>query len=513
TGRGWGHGRGLGQYGAYGYAQERGWSSAQILDHFYGGTTAGAIPAATSVDPDRVRVDLRYMRGRATVVGLESGTLVMTDTAGTVVARESAGAVKLHPIAGGYEVQGGASCDGPWTTRGILSMETVRIRAESTAGGADGLVHVCGSRQRVWYEGEVAATKDNGSTRTVNTVTIDQYLRGVVPNEMPALWPQAALEAQAVAARSYAMAGDTRQQPYADTCDTIRCQVYDGAYVERSGSFRSAHHPRTDAAIAATSDVVRLRADGSVARTEFSSSTGGYTAGGDFPAVVDAGDSIAANPNHRWEVRIPRSSIENRYGLGRLRSAEVASSNGLGPDGGRVTNVRFDFERGIVFESGDRLRQILGLKSNWFSFGSGSGAEFRTTAEGRFIDQAYQRLGGRAATNAELVAWQGPVGAGQRSALTQPLARDRHFTGLLIDDLYRASFDRPADAAGRAHWRSAVADGLGIESLGVLFLGSDECYARSGGTDRAYVAALYRSVLDREPDRAGLDYWADALGE
>ena len=41
TGHGWGHGRGMGQWGAYGYAQA-GWSAAQILDHFYGGTTAGS---------------------------------------------------------------------------------------------------------------------------------------------------------------------------------------------------------------------------------------------------------------------------------------------------------------------------------------------------------------------------------------------------------------------------------------------------------------------------------------
>lgn len=511
SGHGWGHGRGMGQYGAYGYAANFGWSSAQILDHYYGDTTAGTIPGSASVDPDEVRVDLRYLRGRTTVVGLESGTIVMLDSGGNVVARESEGAIKLHPIAGGYEVQGGPSCDGPWLTRGILAIDTVRIQAESSAGGSDGLLHACGASKRVWYEGELSAVKNNGATRTVNTVTIEQYLRGVVPNEMPALWPAAALQAQAVAARSYAMAGDTRQQPYADTCDTIRCQVYDGAYVEQSGSFRSAHHPRTDAAVAATAGLVRLRSDGSIARTEFSSSTGGHTAGGEFPAVPDAGDSITANPNHDWQVRVPRSTIEARYGLGRLQSAEVVSRNGLGADGGRAVNVRFGFERGIVFETGDRLRQILGLKSNWFSFGLGSGAELRTTREGRFINEAYLRLGGRDATNAELVNWHGKISDGQRSALTQPLAADRHFTGLLIDDLYQAAFRRNADAPGRAHWRAAVGDGLNIDTLGVLLFGSEEYYVRSGGTDRAFVTALYRSVLDRNPDQGGIDYWAGVL--
>lgn len=43
VGHGWGHGRGMGQYGAYGYAVDQGWSSAQILSHYYGGTKAGSI--------------------------------------------------------------------------------------------------------------------------------------------------------------------------------------------------------------------------------------------------------------------------------------------------------------------------------------------------------------------------------------------------------------------------------------------------------------------------------------
>ncbi|MEM9133699.1 MAG: SpoIID/LytB domain-containing protein [Actinomycetota bacterium] len=510
SGHGWGHGRGMGQYGAYGYAQQ-GWTSSQILDHYYGGTTAGQVPATASVDPDAVRVDLRYMRNRTTIVALGSGTIVLLDTAGTEVARINDGAVKLHPIADGYEVQTGATCDGPFATIGALAMDTVRVTAESTADGSDGLIQACGTSQRTWYEGELSAVKTNGATRTVNTVTIEQYLRGVVPNEMPALWPTAALEAQAVAARSYAMAGDTRQQPYADTCDTILCQVYDGAYTERGGSFRSAHHDRTDAAIAATAGLVRLRGDGSVARTEFSSSTGGYTAGGEFPAVIDEGDSIAANPNHDWETTVPRSTIEARYGLGTLRSAEVVSRNGHGSEGGRVVNVRFTFDRGTVFETGNRVRQILGLKSDWFTFGSGSGAEIRATDDGRYINEAYVRLGGRDATNAELVAWHDAVESGRRASLTLPLAADNHFVAVLIDDLYGAAFGRSADAGGRAYWRSAIDEGLNVEALGVLLLGSEEYYVRSGGTDRDFLAALYQSVLGRTPDEAGIDYWEAQL--
>ncbi|MEM8922566.1 MAG: SpoIID/LytB domain-containing protein [Actinomycetota bacterium] len=509
-GHGWGHGRGLGQYGAYGYA-EAGWSSARILDHYYGGTTAGPVPATASVDPNSVRVDLRSHHGRSTTVGLASGTIVLRSPAGAELARIGDGAARLVAGSGVFEVQRAPSCDGPWITMGIVNGGEVRIVAESSASGADGLLSACGPSHRVWYEGELVATTHNGSARTVNVVTIEQYLRGVVPNEMPALWPSAALEAQAVAARSYAMAGDTRQQPYADTCDTILCQVYDGAYLDRGGSFRSAHHARTDAAIAATSGVVRRTASGAVARTEFSSSTGGYTAGGAFPAVVDAGDAVAANPNHDWTVTIAHSTIEARYGLGTLRSAEVVKRNGLGADGGRALSVRFDFDRGTVFETGDRVRRNFGLKSNWFSFGPGSGAELLSTAEGAYINNAYLVLGGRPATNAELVAWQGAIENRQYRALTSPLATDGHFAGLLLDDLYRSAFDRRADSGGRAFWRTQIDDGLTIEHVGVLFYGSDEYYRRAGGTDADFITSLYRRLLDRTPDGPGLAYWEDQL--
>ena len=161
------------------------------------------------------------------------------------------------------------------------------------------MLKVCGATQHAWYEGTIQAVNHDGQARTVNIVPVERYLRGVVPNEVVASWPEAALQAQAVAARSYLMAGDTRQQPYADTCDTARCQVYDGVFSTRKSN-TIATNPRTDEAILATAGQVRLLSDGQVARTEFSSSSGGHTAGGTFPAVPDDGDSLAGNRFHTW---------------------------------------------------------------------------------------------------------------------------------------------------------------------------------------------------------------------
>ena len=226
TGHGWGHGRGLGQYGALGYARDMGWTSEQILNHFYGGTTAGQAPPDGLVNPAGVRVDLRYMRGKASVVGLETGQIVLKAPTGVELARVPTNVVRITIDGGQLKAQSGSGCEGPWTDLPLPSAhDEIFIVPDTSQTGISGSLHVCGPGYRVWYAGEIKSVLNGGNQRTVNVVHIDDYLRGVVPNEMPALWPEAALESQAVAARSYAMAGDTRHLPYADTCDTILCQV------------------------------------------------------------------------------------------------------------------------------------------------------------------------------------------------------------------------------------------------------------------------------------------------
>ena len=415
----------------------------------------------------------------------------------------------------GYRVEHGHR-----SVLGPVDRETGRLGGQATlhltaASSASGVRTGCSTPAvqpgRPGIEVRSGQRYSGGQPRTINVVSIGDYLAGVVPNEVPASWPDAALQAQAVAARSYAMAGDTRQQPYADTCDTIRCQVYDGVYTERGGRFRAATNPRTDAAIAATAGLIRKHANGSIARTEFSSSTGGHTVGGDFPAVVDDGDSIAANPNHTWRTSVPASKLEDRYNRGRLLNFEVTERNGLGADGGRVLRVSLEFERGTVTETGDRIRQILGLKSNWFTPVGASTAERRATAEGAYIDSSYQTLAGRGAGDDEIDRWYRSIVAGNRQDMTDDLVVSDHFVGALLDDLYESALGRGSDSEGRNYWVRAVRTGLKMQHVGVLFYGSQEYYDRSGGTDASFVRALYRDILHRDADSNGQRYWEDRL--
>ncbi|MDH3753040.1 MAG: hypothetical protein OEU32_04125 [Acidimicrobiia bacterium] len=229
-----------------------------------------------------------------------------------------------------------------------------------------------GGSDVTWYRGEIRASRFQLEQRTVSALSTEQYLRSVVPRESPASWADLgggtgarALQVQAVAARSYSLAENRYQ--YAKTCDTISCQVYSGRQIRAGGTIFPGEDSRSDAAITATANVVRKNGS-QVARTEFSSSTGGYTAGGVFPAVVDAGDDVSLNPNNQWSDSVTVAAIESYFGLSPFTGIGVVERNGLGPDGGRVTKVRVSFGSATAEISGTGFQAVFGLKSDWFSF-------------------------------------------------------------------------------------------------------------------------------------------------
>jgi SpoIID/LytB domain protein len=358
-GHGWGHGRGLGQYGAYGYSQ-MGWTGGQILDHFYGGTAAGTLA------PGNVSVRLDYQTGSQLTVwsGIGAGMYIAPYEVATQravkIVREADG--RFHAF---VSLACGGAVVWDWYTDGTvlpIGDPGDDLTKMLTVCGADGQKHT--------YRGSLKLVLGDGSLRTVNTVPMEQYLRSVVPSESPSSWPAAALQAQAVAARSYAGAegGEFGQRySYAKTCDSTFCQVYSGAAV--NGVRRE--YPSTDAAIAATAGVVRrFTSNGVLARTEFSSSTGGWTDPLGFPAVVDDGDATPANPNHNWSTSIPASTLSAVYGIGTFQRIIVTARNGYGEWGGRVVTLQIQGTAKTVTVSGDAFKSTFGLKSNWFDIGS-----------------------------------------------------------------------------------------------------------------------------------------------
>ncbi|HEY8202614.1 MAG TPA: SpoIID/LytB domain-containing protein, partial [Actinomycetota bacterium] len=369
-GHGWGHGRGMGQYGSLGYSVDEGWSYGAILDHFYGGTKPGSVPdqPLTVLMTQNDNLDLK--------VTSESAFSV----AGVQIPAEQA--VVVHRIgANAFDVLRGASCDGPFdqpVAAGVAGPVEV-LPPSATAADRSQMLQACFPEGIRWLRGSLLAVDDGGTPRTVNRVALESYLRGVVPRESPASWGDLgggkgmnALRAQAVAARSYAVAesllnGGRGRFSVAQTCNSTLCQVYGGVALQQGPAFTQLEDPRTDRVIADTLGQVRIAGDGSTSRSEYSSSTGGWTAGGIFPAVPDAGDAVSANPNHEWTTGVQVAAIEAAWPqIGRLSAFNVTVRNGLGDWGGRATTVTINGTAGTVTLAAGDVRSKLGLKSDWF---------------------------------------------------------------------------------------------------------------------------------------------------
>ena len=231
SGHGYGHGVGMSQYGAYGYAQH-GSTFREILAHYYPGTKLGPAPVSS------VRVLLADRQKRLTLSSAAAWSV--RDGAGTTV-RLAAGPLS---VASSLKVAGRARAAPLVFTPGKGASLTLKLP----------------------YRGRIEVDVVDGRLRAVDVVSLEQYLYGVVPSEMPSTWAPEALKAQAVAARSYALATRAVGAPFDVYADT-RSQMYLGL---------SHESPAATAAVNATKRQV-LFYNGSVATTYFSSTSGGKT--------------------------------------------------------------------------------------------------------------------------------------------------------------------------------------------------------------------------------------------
>ena len=326
------------------------------MSHFYGGTTLG------SRGDGPITVELSSLAGQSLVV-----TSGKSFTAGGIAVLAGSAVRLTYLSTDTYELAISPGCGVARTSTQTVHSGLVRSSVASPGNSLSSMLTICTGTTRRTYRGTLSLVYSSGA-HVVNTLTMEQYLRGVVPRESPASWGDAssgkgmaALQAQAVVARSYAWASN--RSPYAQTCDTQTCQVYGGAGLDG----RPIEDARTDAAVASTAGNLLLRS-GTPAATEFSSSTGGWSAGGAFPAVVDLGDVVS--PYHNWSASVPASAIGQAFGIGTLTAIDVLSRNGLGADGGRVLSVQVTGSRASVLVTGRQFRSAVGLRSDWFTIQS-----------------------------------------------------------------------------------------------------------------------------------------------
>jgi stage II sporulation protein D len=334
SGRGWGHGVGMSQWGAHGFAR-RGSAYDEILAHYYPGT------ALTRAAVGKVRVLL--VEGASSVVVTSKSPFRVKDGLGDVFALE-AGSYKIGPSLA-LRVRPGeppTQLDSPLTfLRGTLPL-TVKDRS---------------------YRGSIEVRRSGKKLMAINVVALEQYLYGVVPDEMPPDWPVEALKAQAVVARSYALAN--RRSGEFDLYADVRSQVYGGLDAEEF---------QATAAVDGTSRQV-LTYDGRVISTPYHSTSGGRTAaatdvwaGQPVPYLVSVPDPYdSLSPHHRWgPYTFDGNMLKQRL---KLSSAPVDLSAKQNASQ-RVSSVTATFADGSTKTiAGQTFRSDLGLRSTWFDLG------------------------------------------------------------------------------------------------------------------------------------------------
>jgi len=335
-GHGWGHGRGMSQWGAQG-AASLGADAESILRTYYPGTARAVLA------PAPIRVLLTGDEGRDTQVHAAPG-LTVTDAATGATAALPAGPTRwrVSVDAAGLHVQ---SLTGTtWTPYGLGGATThagpVRFRGPTFVR----LAYPSGISRD--YRGAVQAVRASATAlQSVVVLPLEDYLLGVVPRESSASWRPAALQAQAVAARSYSANKRARvagRGTY-DICDTTSCQVFGGSALYSTSGTRTELEPATTtAAVQVTAGVVRTYA-GTPVFAEFSSSNGGWSTTGDFPylrAARDDWDGALPSTVHSWRASLRASDLERRFpAVGRLARIRVTARDGNGAWGGRVTSV------------------------------------------------------------------------------------------------------------------------------------------------------------------------------
>ncbi len=214
-----------------------------------------------------------------------------------------------------------------------------------------------GSRR---YRGVLRISGRGGRLRVVNSLGIETYLASVVGSEMPHRWPLAALQAQAVAARTYALKQRSRGGAW-DVKATVASQVYRGVESET---------PSTLQAVASTRSLVLVHRSRLIDAV-FHSSSGGVTEASGMvwrrqhPYLVSVRDHDQHSPLHRWEQWFDPAGLRQRLPeTGGLQAVEVLSRSGSG----RVRQARLRGPRGSLVLSGSELRKRLGLKSTLVNF-------------------------------------------------------------------------------------------------------------------------------------------------
>jgi len=405
-GRGNGHGHGMSQWGAYGAVKVDHLSMNQVLHFYYPHTTLATKSTQRTI---RVLLSATDASGRGYVQVKPALGLSVTPSGGKtlVLARKTA---KKKAIAGwrlqkqGSSVLLRESVSGTWhTVKTFGSGATISDTAEQ--------IPVVTPSGPISYRGSVVAEIESGAMEAVNDVNVEQYLYSVVPAEMSSSWPTAALQAQAVASRSYARHGlNNPKASWYDVDGDTRDQAYGGVGIETA---------RTTNAVNATAGETIVDGHNRAIMAQYASADGGWTVSGGvsyLPSEADPYDGAIPNTDHAWTRSVAASTLEAAYPkLGKLEDIDITGRDGDGLWGGRVTELTLVGSHSSVQLSGSALQATLGFGSTWF----------RPTP----LPAAPAQLSAKAKGSTVTITWQAPhsvSGASPVSGYLVTLAPGKH---------------------------------------------------------------------------------------
>ena len=357
-GRGWGHGIGMSQYGADGYALHH-WKYAAIIEHYYTGVTLGKVGNVS------VRVLLRSGTASATVTDAAKFNAVW----GAKTVHLAAGATATVTWSGGaYHLRAGARS---WSAGVPITFVPTTARLRLLTANDNGHVG--------HYRGRLRIVHLSDGLEIVNTLSLETYLYGVVPCESPASWPVEALKAQAVAARSYAYRLTGRGGSFDVYCTTAsqilrRCRQRDGRHRQGRELRPRGSCPSTRARPSWPTSSRRRAATPRTSRTCGPAPPRCPTSRA-CPTPTTRPRPTTPGPTTPSAARRRQIAAALGFAKGPLRAVYVVK-RGTSP---RVVKALLIGDKGWATTNGASLRADLGLRDAWVYFTSLSIARSATT--------------------------------------------------------------------------------------------------------------------------------------
>ncbi|MCL2786959.1 MAG: SpoIID/LytB domain-containing protein [Micrococcales bacterium] len=348
TGSGWGHGVGMSQYGARAMAIA-GHTASDILTHYFTGTHL-----ATASTSEAIRVQILSKAGSTTLTFAGGGTVSVTNQGSITV--PTGGKVSLTATSSGVAARlEGRSTRVPGGTKA-----TVTWSSTLKVAGAHG----------VYKRGSIVASVIDGKLNLILKVAMDpDYLYGIA--EVPSSWEPGALQAQAIAARTYAfMARESGVKASCDChlFDDTRSQYYAGWTKENEAIYGK----NWVAAVNATKDHLLVDANDNPVTTFYYSSSGGRTENSEdvwssalphLKAVDDPWslDPASGNPNAKWTATLKAADVAKAFGLPDVASVKIASRT-AGGNAAKLTATSSDGRTASISRA-EKIRAAFGLKS------------------------------------------------------------------------------------------------------------------------------------------------------